>query len=102
MKGILAFIVVTLLIAHLIPTRAHADVPMAPFVPDGSKPMSPEHRALRDPQGHLDEKLRKEYSERGYCAGHVKSVIVYSDVELVIACYPSKTITQGVVISNAG
>jgi hypothetical protein len=65
-----------------------------------AQPMSPEHRAQIDPQGHISEKLRKAYSSRGYCEGHVKQVLLYPQGELVISCYPGKLV-QGKVISSS-
>ena len=94
MKAV-AIELVLIAVLLVIVSAAYAD----DFTPDGSRPMSPEHRALRDPQGHLDEKLRKAYSAKGYCAGHVKEVLVYPQGEIVIACYPAK-LSKGTVISH--
>lgn len=60
------------------------------YTPDGSKPMSPEHKAQRDIQGHQDE-LTGPHGHK-WCDGHVAQIINYPDGSYLIQCMPAKLV----------
>lgn len=52
--------------------------------PDGSKPMSPDHRAQIDRQGHLPRWANN------FCSGHVSEVIKQPTGALLLVCRSAK------------
>lgn len=65
-------------------------IPLDDALPDGTKPMSPEHRKQSDPQSRSDWRGKTGPGEHKWCDGHVKQFIEYPDGGFLITCLSAK------------